>query len=58
MATINFYKRDKLLVSFGKDETIKDGYALLPAGYDGILPKLYKAETDKRIIYDRMEVTQ
>lgn len=52
--TIYFYKNNKLLVSFEKDETIKDGYYLIPAKVLGILPALDKK--GKRIYYDRMEV--
>ena len=33
---IYFYKNGKLLVSFEKDETIKDGYTLIPAKVLGI----------------------
>lgn len=51
---IYFYKNGKLLVSFEKDETIKDGYTLIPAKVLGILPALDKK--GKRIYYDRMEV--
>ena len=56
--TIDFYKRGKLVVSFEEDQLIKDGVKRIVPGVRGWLPQLFNTKTGKRIIYDRMEVTQ